>query len=413
MRTIVRSEHRAIWPKLKKLLLTRDTALIDQGVELVRALGDATLFAELLRGVTWTPGTSVHEESSASYGTLVTQDTYFADTAPAAPFRTRAVLALAAAAPPGCEPADALKESLTSLRLLGDGDARRPIAIDLAPLAAFTKLERLLVWGRTPPTHGAALEGHPALRTLVSSDHALATLPDLTKLPALTSLSLSQTAGDLAAVLPRLTGLRALVLNRVTLPPDVSFESFGALRTLTLGHVPVQAVSLRGCAALASLDVDWTPVRTLDVTGCAALAELRMHACREIREIKGLASLTSLRLLVADYCIPDWMPTAPVPALTALKTLTLSSYDSGDAARIAHFPAVERLTVRNSIGFRDLTALATMTTLREVDFSFSMSVHDLSPLAQLPLTSLNVHYTGVASRSVPKSLRAVVRWQRP
>ena len=49
----IATEHRAVWTRLKKLLLSRDPETIDQGVELVRALEDPTLYAELLDGVTW------------------------------------------------------------------------------------------------------------------------------------------------------------------------------------------------------------------------------------------------------------------------------------------------------------------------------------------------------------------------
>ncbi len=90
----------ALLPRLKKLLLARDAALIDQGVELVRSLGDAALFDTLLNGVGWAATPSPDASEDRSFGALTMRGSYFEDTAPATPLRVRAVLALAAAAPP-------------------------------------------------------------------------------------------------------------------------------------------------------------------------------------------------------------------------------------------------------------------------------------------------------------------------
>ncbi|MFO0647850.1 MAG: hypothetical protein U0326_16545 [Polyangiales bacterium] len=67
----VSAEHRKAWTQIKKLLLTRDADTIDQGVELVRALDDASIFDESL-GVTWSPPDRRHP-----CGTIVTRGTWF------------------------------------------------------------------------------------------------------------------------------------------------------------------------------------------------------------------------------------------------------------------------------------------------------------------------------------------------
>lgn len=400
----------AQWSKLKKLLLARDAALVDQGVELVRSLGDATLFDALLDGVGWAANPSPDASDERSFGALTLRGTYFEDTAPAMPYRVRAVLALAAAAPPSCEAASALKRETTSLSLDGDAAPQRPLALDLAPLAAFTKLERLELRGALPFTNGAALEGHPALRALSWKGHDLATLPDLTTLPALTALSLDAVRGDVVSVVTRLTSLQSLHLDRVSLGDALRFDGFSALRALSLANAPVREVSVRGCAALESLALDWLEAARVDVTGCSALSTLSLHACKQLRELAGFEALAALTLLVADYCGTGWMPTAPALALSRLSRVCLRSLDLVDAKRIANLPAVTSLTMANSITFRDVSALASMTTLRDVDLGHSMQVTDVSALAALPLTRLRLHRTCVDRTRLPPSLRKIARW---
>lgn len=400
----------ALWSKLKKLLLSRDVTLIDQGVELVRSLGDATLFDRLLDGVGWAPNPAPDASEEHAFGALTLRGSYFEDTAPATPFRVRAVLALSAAAPPSCESARALKQATTSLSLDGDRDPQRPFALDLAPLAAFEKLERLELRGAHPFANAAALEGHPTLRALTWKGHELATLPDLTKLPALTALSLDAVRGDVVSVLTRLTSLQSLKLDRVALGDALRFEGFSALRALSLANASVGSVSVRGCAALESLALDWIDTERVDVTGCAALSRLNLHACKRLRELDGFEALSSLTLLVADYCDTAWMPTAPVPALSRLSRVFFRSLMLVDAKRIAHLPAVTYLTMANSISFRDPSALASMTTLREIDFAHCMQLTDVSALSTLPLTLLRLHRTCVDRTRLPSSLRKVVRW---
>lgn len=98
------------------------------------------------------------------------------------------------------------------------------------------------------------------------------------------------------------------------------------------------------------------------------------------------------------------------PALSPLSRVCLWSLDLDDAKRIANLPAVTSLTMANSISFRDPSALASMTTLRDVDLAYCMQLTDVSALAALPLTRLRLHRTCVDRTRLPSSLRKVARW---
>lgn len=397
--------HDALLPKLKKLLLSRDAALIDQGVVLVGSLGDATLYDTLLAGVRWVAA----EGDDPLAGTIEMAGSFFDDTAPARPFRLRAVLALAAEAPAECAAATALKGAVTALALDGDVDPKRAIAIDLAPLRAFTALQQLEARGSLPCTGADRLAGHPALASLTWRGGRTATLPDLAALPALREVQVRGVTEAVWEALGRVPKLHRLWLYEVE-GDTLDFSPFHELRTLSLGwSVAARRIALRGCAVLRELTVGSAEhLVSLDLTGCGALTKLFLDGCRSLKDIVGFEELTALETLTAFHSSPAWLPAEPVPSLQRLTTLALHGCHVPDAVRVAHFPAVSSLDLTNAIGLQDVSALATMRSLRTVDLSHCLGVSDVSALAGLPLTRLRVYYTAVHREKVPPALRKAV-----
>lgn len=402
----VGAEHRKAWTQIKKLLLTRDHETVDQGVELVRALDDAAIFDELLRGVTWTPPDRRHP-----LGQVALEGTWFDDTEPARAFRIRAVLALAAAAPADCEPANAFKSALKMLSFHGGKDPKRPCPFDAAPLTAFRHLATLELIDAPALTHAEALSSLPALSTLWAR-------------------GVTGWAGvDFSAM----TALRALTLHDVTLGAVVTLRDAPSLTTVTLSHVrgagalsldahptltnlsvwdagELRAVSLRDCPALTEARLYRLPaLESVDLRGCAALSVLNVSSNPSLAEVRGLDALTALHTLSATYGPTAWLPRAPLTALTGLHTLDLSGAAQLDLSRVANFPSVRVLTLDGSSEVSDLSPLSALKSLGSLSLRWCAKVTDLTPLEGLSLFALRAQGTKVPPERVPLALRRFVK----
>ncbi len=401
----VPKDHRKAWTRLKKLLLTRDPETVDQGVELVRALEDPALYAELLRGVTWAP-----PDRKRPCGELRFEGTFFDDTEPARPFRERAALALAAAAPGDCEPARALREGVTALFFQGNRDPKHPAPFDLEPLRAFTRLARLDVWNVPAVTHAEALEGHPSLAAL----HLRQTggeLPDLGRLARLEELSLHDVALERLGALRDAPRLKRLTVHGVRGDGALTLDGHAGLEALQVSSAPgVHTVSVRGCAALRDLNLQWAQgVRVVDATGCDALERLHAPSNRELREVRGLESLRSLQRVGASYSGTAWLPRSPLPALVKLTALELDGTDLRELSALEHFPALVAVSLASSAQLADVSALGRVPTLRSINLSWCKLVSDVSALAGLPLHALTLRGSGVTASHVPLALARFVR----
>lgn len=402
----VSAEHRKAWTQIKKLLLTRDGETIDQGVELVRALEDPSFFNELLAGVTWSAPDRKHP-----FGTLVTKGTWFEDTEPARPFRTRAILALAAAAPDDCEPAAALRASLKMLSFDGSADPKHRCPFDMAPLARFANLEALEITRASAITNAEALGRLRALKTLTVRASGSWRDADLSKLRALHEVTLYEADVEQLAGLRDAPALRSLTLTTVRGEGTLSLDGHPTLARFILSSATgVRKVSLKGCAALTEVQLTWAQgVETLDVTGCTALTRIVAPSNAKLSELRGIETATALTTISAAHSSVAWIPAAPLTALTRLFILDLGGTQLETCAPLRAFPHLRWLSLNSARELRDVGDLAELEHLTTLALQWCPKVTGIAALGGLPLTSLNVRGSSIPTASVPLALQRFVK----
>jgi Leucine-rich repeat (LRR) protein len=341
----------------------------------------------------------------------VTKGTYFEDTAPATCFRTRAILALAAAAPDACAAARGLREGLKMLWFEGHADAKRPAPFDVAPLARFTALERLDIVRAPEITHPEALAALRALKSLAIRASGPCALPDLSAHPSLESVSLHDF--DVA------DASRALAAPSLLRATFSSLKGDGALRasnhpklqSLSVSSSQgIEKVSLVGCTALIDLQVSWTQgLESLDMTGCTGLRAVALHMCPKLSTLRGFESLTALARFNGSSLPPACLPREPLDHLTQLGEVDFNTSTLTDCEALTVFSHATLMTLSSSKDLRDVSALAKLTRLRTLSLQWCSQVTDVTPLEGLPLQRLAIHGSGVVPASVPLALKRAVK----
>lgn len=395
-------EHRSVWTRLKKLLLSRDPETIDQGVELVRALEDPTLYAELLDGVKWAPPDRKHP-----CGTVAMKGTWFEDTAPAEPYRLRAVLALAAAAPAGCAPADALKMSLTMLSFNGNPSGKVSAPFDAAPLAAFTRLEMLHVQRAATITNTGALSSLRSLKKLDLRHSGAWSAFDVAPLTALAEVYLFDCPLDQVARLRDAPSLKSVSVGTVRGDGDLVLDGHPTLETFVFSSAPgVRSLSLRDCPKLTTVTASWLGgVERLDVTGCAALRTLSVASNNNMKELRGLDTLRALWSLDAGATPAAWIPSEPLRELTALTHLRYAQATLTDCAPLRAFPHLRSLDLSASHQLASVRDLADQASLTALHLQWCGKLASLDGLEGLPLQTLNVRGIAAKRDDAPEALR--------
>lgn len=402
----VSAEHRKAWTQIKKLLLTRDAETVDQGVELVRALDDASIFDELLSGVTWAPPDRMHP-----CGTLVTKGTWFEDTEPAKPFRVRAILALAAAAPDGCEAAKALRASLKMLSFDGRADPKHAAPFDAAPLARFERLERLDVSHTPTLTNAGVIGALRSLKVLAIRTPGQMDPIDYSTLDALEEAVLHDLPVERVNELREAKGLTQLTLSNVRGDAPITLDDHPTLRRFACSSAQgVQRISLKRCAALAEIQLSWAQgVETLDVTGCTALSRIVASSTTRLSEIRGIETATALTLVSTPHSGTAWIPRAPLDGLTKLCNLDLSGGALETCAPLAVFPHVRWLSLNASRELRDVRDLAALKQLSTVALQWCPKLTDISALEGMQLMGLQTRGSPIKPETVPLALKRFVK----
>ena len=110
------------------------------------------------------------------------------------------------------------------------------------------------------------------------------------------------------------------------------------------------------------------------------LTTLNFTECRQILDLRPLASLTQLTTLnLADCGISDLTPLA---SLTQLTTLNLADCGMSDLTLLASLTQLTTLDLTRC-GMSDLTPLASLTRLTTLDLTRCEHISDLTPLASL------------------------------
>ncbi len=402
----VSAEHRKAWTQIKKLLLTRDAETIDQGVELVRALDDLSIFDELLKGVTWAPPDRLHP-----CGAVVTKGTWFEDTEPAKPFRVRAILALAAAAPDGCDAAKALRASLKMLSFDGRADPKRAATFDAAPLARFERLERLDLNHMPALTNAGVIGALRSLKVLAIRTPGLMDPIDFSALDALEEAEIHDVPVERVNELRAAKGLTRLSVSNLRGDGAIILDDHPSLKRVAVSTAPgVRTISLKRCAALTDVQLSWTQgVETLDVTGCAALTKIVAPSNARLSEIRGLETLTSLTLISTPHASVAWIPAAPLTGLTRLFSLDVSGNAFETCAALRAFPHLRSLSINSSTNLRDVSDLAALEHLNTLSVQYSPKLTDISALEGLPLTSFHARRCPIKPETVPLALKRFVK----
>ncbi len=360
-------------------LNAKDLDVIEQGAELLAALGDAGLFDELVAGATWTDCEASVAKKAAG-GFTPPPSLGAAKTANA--YQTAALLALVSRAPEGAPTARGLRDAVRSL-LLGGRTIYDSAPVDLGPLRGLPNLTRLHLRRPSELRHPEALGA----------------------LAGVTALTLEGVRLDLerAPMPPKLASLTVASTDATR----IAFPGHTTLTTLrvTGARAPVE-LALARCAALHTLSIQHAHVKRLDVTGCAALRSLELTQVRAIDELAGAESLTALRRL--EILVRDARAAlARLPTRAGVEHLVIESTAlAGLDEALAGCTGLRTLRFQNCCGRCDFSVLARAPRLARVEFRQCSGLGDLEALAALPaLGRLKLHGSPAA---VPESLRGVL-----
>jgi Leucine-rich repeat (LRR) protein len=395
-------ELRAQWPRVLRLLLADDLELIDRGAALVRAIGDAALYEALLCDVRWSFATA-----KRPFETLNVHGTHF-DVEGADPrLALRAVLALAADAPPACESAATLRETLVALCVASPKPGGPKLPFDLAPLVAFTALRSLALFDVRYVTHADALGRLSGLERFSFSGDVAPTDFDLTGLGRLRELSLRGFSLRHLARLLAAPALQSLTLHEAGLDDRaLRLEGHPTLARFELdGEVNGGALSLRDCPALTEVSLGWrSRFEEIDLRGCVSLRHLTIKNAPHLRALRGLEGLVALTTLEVTGAAA-WIPTEPLTALTKLTTVQITRSELVDCAPLVAFTHARTLKLFFSERLADTSALAALTSLTALDVSFCAALTRLDGLDALPLKTLFFSASGVRRDALPAALR--------
>lgn len=438
------------------MLLARDLASVDAGVEKLRSAGDPSLFDALLEGVRYEPDSVEH--GGRRFGALRGNE-LLTGSAPAAGWLEHALLALVAAAPDGSRGAR-LRDQVTSLYVSGVGDThpfpRKHITI-LNALPGLPQLHALYLKSWHPKTVGLELLGRlPALEVVHLESHELgaAELSALGNSPRVAELVLDYRRSGLHGgwPCPLPASLERFVVTRdVPLPDLEPLAACANLRVLTLNelgdvrglerHEKLEELSFGtvGRAALGALS-RLTRLRRLSLWGAPGIEELDVSELAELEELvlrlptlrslTGLGHLPRLRKLElhapAVEVLPDLHPDAVLDELalqgcTALRRLPpLSGSDELRALDLRGHAELEsivglsglshldRLDISDCAKLETLTGIEGLSSLRVLVANGCSGLSDVSALAALQLTLVAAHGTRLSKHAFPAHLRRCV-----
>lgn len=348
---------------LRHMLSAPNPAYAQQGMEMLRALADPVLLADLSRGVSLEAG-KVHIKRSAS--------------------------------------------RRTHLRRL---DRRYWMALSLLRLTGALEEAESLVLGRVPMLDLCALEGLSDLQHLSvepgegnPDSRALATLTglksleylriypggDLSRLSQLQQLTLCiSPEADLSSLghlygLVELDMIASRRLARLPAPRDDHFLSrLTSLKRLIVGHRKLSDLSMLG------------PLRHLEVLSATVSASANLAPLAE------LTSLTDLSIQLPPCPPGTAADLQPLAGLRSLKSLKLSGLGAANLEPLSELRALTYLKLNGSTQppAVDLTPIASLKNLRQLALGFYVERANLMPLKALPKIS---HLHLAQSQGLPR-----------
>jgi len=343
---------------LKKLLATRDFKRIDQGLELLRSLGNADIHSYFLDGVTYTP---------QGEGSLI-PNSMFRGTGPAQPYLNYALLGVIAYAPEACEPAANLKKSITRLGM---------VLGSTGPLAEFNNLESLDLTGSEELENLNGLSPLKQLKQIkVRGCRSLQNVDGLANSTKFKNLDLGEC--DALQNLDGLAGCTALT--------SLDLSGCNSLQNMD---------GLINCTKLTKLNLDLHWSNTLQnvngLANCTKLAKLDLSNCQALQNVDGLEGCTNLTSLNLTSCasLQDVDGLANLKKLTELDLSACDSLQNVDG--LANFTGLIQLDLSHCESLQNLDGLANSTKFKNLDLRVCGALQNLDGLAGCTiLTSLDL-----------------------
>ena len=356
--------------RLKKLLLSRDIDLIEQGVEFVAAMDDPEIWDALLTGVTWK--TDYHPEprwrSTGHWGGLV-PNKLFEGTKHGQPYHDLALTLLV------CHcPNEKLRSQVDRLKIQAGGYGVK-VPLERIPLDGLEKLPnlrelRLDAWRGGIGSLWALGECEHLERFEIETGTKLEDgLDGLGSCPSLKHVRIR-------APLTSTEGLAGAPLQSLYIDSNTLADLRG-LHETTVQHVEVRSANnvdvsgLRGCRDLKTLEFHRCSVKNLQRLGGLGIERLDLDVASPPGRWPTFPHLKWASFSSAD------LDSAPQPALEELHTLYVTSLPRFTEA----FPAL-RVLRTNSLQVDDLEPLRDAASLRELELRHC-AAKDMSALGSL------------------------------
>lgn len=263
--------------------------------------------------------------------------------------------------------------------------------------------------------------------TEFTTPEGMATYADLSLLPELTSLTITNQQIDSLSHLSGLTKLVMLNLTGSRFPTEemAVLAALPSLSSLNLSDCSLSTIDgLDGADSITSLDLSHNSLRKLDVlSGMTGLMELNLsdNAVTSLEALSGLERLVKLTLnhnLVATLsplssCIRLKHLEADHNALTTLKGipnlallehLSVDYNELKDVSLLSGSTELKNLSIASN-AIDDITALDTLTKLEVFDFSGNLEITSLPKWPEgMPLKTIDGSYNSLESIDALKSM---------
>ena len=287
--------------KLKRLLKSKDVDAIDQGLAIFEAVDHPEWFDALLEDVYYE---KAHDRDAGRVVHRLRSKRFSGPTA------TYVTLALLARAPKTSSIAQALKEKVDKLELIGRYADKTPRTVNLADLSGVPKLELLDL--RMYEVVADEVPELPNLKRLTLSGYKpLPHLKWLAKAPALEEIQLS------SSCLKSLEGVRSVPVKKMMINSS-NLESLDPLK----GHPKLESLQLASGRTPINGGLELPELRSLSLSGLQ-LSSFDL--------LKGLDKLETLNLNSIPAKYNEELDPAPILALPSLKQVKLG-WNAGVAA---------------------------------------------------------------------------------
>lgn len=265
------------------------------------------------------------------------------------------------------------------------GGFGKPKVGSLVGMQHAANLTELIMQGQTELEDLTPLQGLTGLTSLTASNLAVKDVAPLSQLRNLSRLDLSWNyeIEDLAP-LKYLTGLKELDLYYSLTAGKGIGEIVPLLTQLTdlnIGWSNLTDIEMiRGMTGLTKLNVGWNSLASIEpLAGLTNLTELNVgkSGTSDLSALSALVNLTTLGVRLNSVT-----SLSPLAAMTDLRKLDAGSNEVNSLAGLEGLTRLEELNLSSNDGIADITALAGLTAMTDLDLSGN-AVEDIGTLQHL------------------------------